>query len=56
MYNPNTKFHDLVIMNTRHWGPRVYSGCGKARNGMTKEVHYNNVVGGGGQSAALRAQ
>ena len=59
MYNPNTKFHDLVIMNTGHWGPRVYPGCGKARNGMTKlleEVHYNNVVGGGGQSAALRAQ
>jgi hypothetical protein len=59
MYNPNTKLHDLVIMNTGHWGPRVYPGCGKARNGMTKlleEVHYNNVVGGGGQSAALRMQ
>ena len=57
MFNPNTKLHDIVTTNTGHWGPRVYPGCGKARNGMTKvleEVHFNNVLGGGGQSAALR--
>jgi hypothetical protein len=36
MYSPHTQNHDLVQVNTGHWGPKVYAGCGKVRRGMQK--------------------
>jgi len=58
MYNPSNKMMDLVIKNTGHWGDRVYPGCGKVRQGMSKvlePVSYNNVYGGGGSMQGFTA-
>ena len=55
MYNPSNSMMDVVIKNTGHWGDRVYPGCGKVRQGMSKmfdHVNYNNIYGGGGSTAA----
>jgi hypothetical protein len=58
MYNPSNSMFDLVIKNTGHWGDRVYPGCGKVRQGMSKvlePVHYNNIYGGGGNVQGMTA-
>ena len=58
MYNPSNKMMDLVIKNTGHWGDRVYPGCGKVRQGMSKvldPVSYNNIYGGGGALQGMTA-
>jgi hypothetical protein len=56
MYNPATSMYDVVIKNTGHWGERVYPGCGKVRQGMSKELaapNYNNIYGGGGSMTGM---
>jgi hypothetical protein len=48
MFNVATRNYDLVQLNTGHWGPRVYQGCGKVRKGLQKAlepVSYNSVHG-----------
>ena len=35
-YDPSSKRHSAVTVNTGHWGPNVYPGCGKARAGEMK--------------------
>jgi hypothetical protein len=35
-YDVTTKVHNSVTVNTGHWGPNVYPGCGKARAGEMK--------------------
>lgn len=35
-YDINRKAHSAVTVNTGHWGPNVYPGCGRARAGEMK--------------------
>lgn len=35
-YCPTTKQHTAVTVNTGHWGPNVYPGCGRVRAGEMK--------------------
>ena len=38
MYNPASKNYDNIQINTGHFGPRVYPGCGLVRRGMQKTL------------------
>ncbi len=43
-YDVSTKHHTAVTINTGHWGPSVYPGCGRVRAGEMKylqRVNYN---------------
>jgi len=57
LYNPsNGGMFDIIIKNTGHWGPNVYPGVGKVRNGHQKvveTVNYNNLYGGGGNLSGM---
>jgi hypothetical protein len=57
LYNPaNGGLYDIVMKNTGHWGPNVYPGVGKVRNGHQKVVEtvpYNNLYGGGGNLSGM---
>jgi len=35
-YDPNRHCHSQVTINTGHWGPNVYPGCGRVRAGEMK--------------------
>jgi hypothetical protein len=57
LYNPgNGGMFDITIKNTGHWGPNVYAGVGKVRNGHQKvveSVNYPNLYGGGGNLSGM---
>ena len=57
LYNPSAGgMFDIVIKNSGHWGPNVYPGVGKVRNGHQKVVEhvtYNNLYGGGGNLSGM---
>jgi hypothetical protein len=42
-YDPKTKTHSKITINTGHWGPNVYPGCRAVRNGentFLKDMEY----------------
>ena len=42
-YDPKTKAHTKITINTGHWGPNVYPGCRAVRNGentFLKDMEY----------------
>ena len=46
-YCPTTKQHTAVTINTGHWGPNVYPGCGRVRAGEMKylqQCDYRSAV------------
>jgi hypothetical protein len=57
MFNPtNGGLFDIVIPNTGHWGPDVYAGVGKVRNGhamVIRSAEFNNLYGGGGNLSGM---
>lgn len=47
-YDPHQENYSRVVLNTGHWGYRVYEGCKAVRNGamkLLKEVDYNSGSG-----------
>merc|ERR1712093_726244 len=43
-YDTNTKHHTAVSINTGHWGPAVYPGCGRVRAGEMKYLDKVNYA------------
>lgn len=43
-YDPNTGHHTQVTINTGHWGPAVYPGCGRVRAGEMKYLDKVNYA------------
>merc|ERR1711977_146295 len=43
-YDLSTKSHTAVTVNTGHWGPNVYPGCGRVRAGEMKYLDKKNYT------------
>tara|TARA_B100001123_G_C15020611_1_gene911312 strand:+ start:79 stop:687 length:609 start_codon:yes stop_codon:yes gene_type:complete len=43
-YDTNTRHHTSVTINTGHWGPAVYPGCGRIRAGEMKYLDKVNYA------------
>ena len=43
-YDIHSKKQSAVTVNTGHWGPNVYPGCGRARAGEMKYLEKQNYV------------
>ena len=41
-FDVNTGSHSAVTVNTGHWGPNVYPGCGRVRAGEMKYLEAQN--------------
>lgn len=43
-FDVNTRQHSAITVNTGHWGPDVYPGCGRVRAGESVSLDKKNYT------------